>query len=122
MSAQPARAFSERAWTPAMHREHTRAELRELRESVEATMRPRPTLAPAPATAPQPAPAPPGRLLTDIEAAHYLGLSRSAVRALVSRGELPRVSLPACDGTGRRARVLRIDRNDLDKFIDANKG
>ena len=98
--------------------EDARAELRALSAEVEATMRPP---VPAPVLRPAPAPAPLGRLLTDIEAGHYLSLSRSAVRQLVARGALRRVALPACDGTGRRARVLRLDRADLDKFIEQNK-
>ena len=64
----------------------------------------------------------PKRLLTDVEAALYLGISRSTVRALIANGYLPRVQPPATDGRGGPARVLRIDRKDLDAFIERSKG
>ena len=64
----------------------------------------------------------PARLLTDVEAARYIGASRSYVRALVSRGVVRRVELPPTDGTGGRARMLRIDVRDLDAFVERMKG
>jgi excisionase family DNA binding protein len=61
------------------------------------------------------------RLLTDREAAKYLGASRSYVRALVARGAIRRVDLPATNGHGGRARLLRVDLRDLDAFVDSMK-
>lgn len=57
------------------------------------------------------------RLLTDREAADYIGVSRSFVRALVANGVLPRVDLPTASGDGRAARLLRIDVADLDALV-----
>lgn len=68
-----------------------------------------------------PAPQVPRRLFTDVEAASYIGVSRSYVRALVANGDLPRVELPATDGRGV-ARMLRIDVRDLDAFVARMKG
>ena len=67
MSYKPDRPRSPKAWTPATHRAHTRAELLRLSEAVEATMGAA-VLVPGPA----PARGPPQRLLgclTDVEAA-----------------------------------------------------
>jgi hypothetical protein len=62
------------------------------------------------------------RLLTDIEAAAYIGASRSYVRALVANRVLRRVELPPTDGSMQRAaRMLRIDVRDLDAWIDQRK-
>jgi hypothetical protein len=58
-------------------------------------------------------------LLTDEQAADYLGVSRSYVRALLARGALKPVELPSANGTEPRARLLRIDIRTLDSFIDA---
>ena len=70
----------------------------------------------------QPA-APVARLLNDKQAAIYLGVSRSALRAFVANGNLPRVQLPSTDGRkGRAARVLRIDVEDLNRFVQKSKG
>jgi hypothetical protein len=65
---------------------------------------------------------PPARLFSDVEAARYIGASRSYVRALVSRGVLRRVELPATDSSSGRARMLRLDVRDLDAFVDRLKG
>lgn len=62
------------------------------------------------------------RLLSDIQAASYLGVSRSAVRALVANGDLRRIVLPSTNGRGQAARLLRIDLKDLDRFIEKSKG
>lgn len=70
----------------------------------------------------KPATAPPPRLLTDIEAAAYISVSRSYMRALVANGVLRRVELPATDGTAARARMLRLDIKDLDLFVERLKG
>ena len=64
----------------------------------------------------------PVRLLSDKGAALYLGVSRSYVRALVARGVLHRVNLPATDNDNTDARMLRIDVRDLDAWIDRMKG
>jgi excisionase family DNA binding protein len=61
------------------------------------------------------------RLLTDREAARYIGASRSYVRALIASGTLQPVRLPATNGGGP-ARLLRLDVRDLDRWIDALKG
>jgi excisionase family DNA binding protein len=61
------------------------------------------------------------RLLDDREAAAYIGASRSYVRALIARGALRRVELPATDGNGGRARMLRIDVQELDGWIERLK-
>lgn len=52
------------------------------------------------------------RLLSVVEAAAYLGVSAWHVRRLVWGGDLPAVRL---------GRLVRIDRADLDKFIDEQK-
>jgi hypothetical protein len=62
----------------------------------------------------------PRRLLTDIEAAEYCGVSRSYLRAQVAARRIPRVELPSVDGA-QRARVWRVDVRDLDRWIDASK-
>lgn len=60
------------------------------------------------------------RLLTDIEAAEVLGVSRTFVRRLVANGELKRVRLPSRID-GEDARLLRIDRADIEALIQRNK-
>jgi excisionase family DNA binding protein len=52
------------------------------------------------------------RLLSVVEAAAYLGVSAWHVRRLVWGGDLPAVRL---------GRLVRLDRIDLDKFIDEQK-
>ncbi|MCC7241200.1 MAG: helix-turn-helix domain-containing protein [Acidobacteria bacterium] len=121
MSAAALRQTSAAAWTPAEWHADARREMHRLRLEVEATMRPRPDPAAAPAPAARPAPAPPGRLLSDEQAAAYLGCSRSLVRAYVARGVLKPVSLPPAVAGNAKARLLRIDRADLDRLIDASK-
>jgi hypothetical protein len=59
------------------------------------TARPRPSVEP--------------RLLSDEQAADYLGASPSYVRALVSRGVIKRVGLPATSCSGERARKLLVE-------------
>jgi hypothetical protein len=59
------------------------------------------------------------RLFTDDQAADYLGVSTSYVRALIARGVIRRVELPPTDErSGPRARMLRLDQRDLDRWID----
>jgi hypothetical protein len=60
------------------------------------------------------------RLLDDRQAADYIGVSRSYLRAQVAAGRIPRVELPSIDGS-RRARMLRVDVRDLDLWIDRMK-
>lgn len=55
---------------------------------------------------------PESRLMKVVEAAAYLGVSVWHVRRLVWGGDLPAV---------RVGRLVRIDRADLDKFIDEQK-
>jgi excisionase family DNA binding protein len=62
---------------------------------------------------------PPARLLTDEQAADYLGVSRSYVRALLARGALKTIELPSANGTEPRARLVRLDVRDLDTWLDA---
>ena len=57
-------------------------------------------------------PKPESRLLSVVEAAAYLGVSAWHVRRLVWGGDLPAV---------RMGRLVRLDRADLDKFIDEQK-
>ena len=52
------------------------------------------------------------RLLSVVQAAEYLGVSAWHVRRLVWGGDLPAV---------RMGRLVRLDRIDLDKFIDEQK-
>jgi excisionase family DNA binding protein len=66
----------------------------------------------------KPATVPP-RLMTDAEAAYYIGASKSYVRALIERGVLRPVELPTTDGKAGRARLLRLDKNDIDKWLDS---
>jgi excisionase family DNA binding protein len=54
------------------------------------------------------------RLLTLREAADYLAVSYWTVRSWVESGKLPHVRLPG-------SRLLRVERVDLDRFIDAHK-
>ncbi len=61
-----------------------------------------------PVTSPEPA----QRLLTLREAARYLGLSTWTIRELIWRGEILRV---------RISRKILIDRDDLDRYIEARK-
>jgi excisionase family DNA binding protein len=51
------------------------------------------------------------RLLTTNQAATYLGVHRSTVRRLVLQGSLPHL----------RFKSWRIDKNDLDAFINREK-
>jgi excisionase family DNA binding protein len=125
MSAAPALTDRERA---ALGWEATRVELRRARRDVHfytaadfADDDSRADAQPAPAPAPRAVPEPQGRLLDDVQAAQYLGCSRSLVRAYVARGVLKRVALPAAADGKRGARLLRIDRADLDKFIEQHK-
>lgn len=60
------------------------------------------------------------RLLSDKQAAHYLGISRSLLRDYVSRGVLHRVLLPHPTGVGYVNRML-LDVRDLDSFIEVLK-
>ena len=62
---------------------------------------------------------PPARLLTDEQSGDYTGTSKSYVRALVERGVLKRVELPTTLGTPGKARLLRIDVRELDRWIDS---
>jgi excisionase family DNA binding protein len=52
-----------------------------------------------------------GRKLSIDDAADELGVSKSSVRRMISTGELKAVRI----GTGRR--VVRIDRDELDKVV-----
>lgn len=121
MSAAP--AFTPAAWTPSEHMADTHAELRLLGRAVylPATSGAPSTSTVAASPGPRAFPAPASRLLSDEQAAGYLGVSRSHIRALVARGALRRVDLPAAGDSARRARVLRLDRHDLDRLIETNK-
>ena len=52
-------------------------------------------------------------IFTTTEAAKYMRRSADSVRALVARGELPAV---------RNGRTLRIVREDIDGWIERNRG
>lgn len=53
------------------------------------------------------------RLLTAEQAGEYIGRSAQAVRHLIFQRDIPVV---------RTGRCVRIDRRDLDKWIENNKG
>ena len=53
------------------------------------------------------------RLMSVEAAAEYLGVSRATVERLVYRGELPIVKI---------ARATRYDIDDLDRYIENNRG
>ena len=59
-------------------------------------------------------------LLSDREAADYLGVSRSLVREWLAEGRISRVLLPHPSGYGYVKRTL-ISREDLDSFIVSAK-
>ncbi len=59
-------------------------------------------------------PPPLPQLLTVAEAATYLGCSRANVYALIDSGELPVVTIG-------KSRGYRIDRSDIDAFIQRRK-
>jgi hypothetical protein len=59
------------------------------------------------------------RLLNDLGAAQYLGVSIWTVRDLEASGHLPRVRLPLPGG--RELRRLLYDRADLDRLIERSK-
>jgi excisionase family DNA binding protein len=52
------------------------------------------------------------RLLSVCDAAKWLGVSQWHVRRLIWRGELPFI---------RIGRIIRIDKLDLERFVDAEK-
>ena len=52
------------------------------------------------------------RLLSYQQAADYLGVSYWTVRAWAESGKLPIVKLPG-------SRLLRVERTELDRFVDA---
>jgi excisionase family DNA binding protein len=53
------------------------------------------------------------RLLRIKEAAQYLGVSRRSVDSYIANGQIPHV---------REGGVIRIDRDDLDRWIEMRKG
>ena len=66
--------------------------------------------------------APLPRLLDLKAAGAYLGVSYWTARTLVDAGALPTVKLPMCPRSdGRVLRRILIDRNDLDRLIEASK-
>jgi excisionase family DNA binding protein len=60
----------------------------------------------------RPQPATAARLLTAAEAGEYIGRTEGAVRQLIFKQDLPVV---------RTGRCVRIDRKDLDRWIENNK-
>lgn len=62
---------------------------------------------------------PPARLLSDEQAGGYTGTSKSYIRALIANGVLKPVELPSTDGSNARARLLRLDRLDIDRWLDS---
>jgi len=61
----------------------------------------------------------PHRLLTVIQAAAYLGCSRTNVYSLINAGELPVIAI----GKSRGFRIDQrdIDQRDIDAFVDRRK-
>lgn len=55
------------------------------------------------------------RLFSVDGAARYTGLSAWSIRDMVANGTLPRVVIPSAGG--KDLRVVRIDREDLDRLI-----
>lgn len=68
------------------------------------------------------------RLLTLREAARYLGVSAWTMRQMINTGQVPvrKLKRPATAAalrrrpTGETMRMLRVDRHDLDAFVDAD--
>jgi len=54
-------------------------------------------------------------LMTGVEAAQYLGMTRSALYSIMRRGELARVET----GTGHTREPLRFQREDVVRYKDA---
>jgi excisionase family DNA binding protein len=61
------------------------------------------------------------RLLSVEAAANYLSVSKWTIRAYVADGLLQSVRLPSVREPGEPGRRLLIDREDLDRFIEARK-
>ncbi len=61
------------------------------------------------------------RLLSLIDAAAYLSISRSAVRHLVNGGHLARVKLPSIGRSQGRLNRFLLDKADLDKIVERSK-
>lgn len=61
------------------------------------------------------------RLLDLTGAAAYLGISRSAVRQLVDRGQVQRVHLPGLADSHIRLNRFLLDKADLDVIIERGK-
>ncbi len=61
------------------------------------------------------------RLLSIVDAAAYLGISRSAVRHLVNGGHLARVKLPGIGRACGRLNRFLLDKTDLDGIVERSK-
>ncbi len=61
------------------------------------------------------------RLLSIVDAAAYLGISRSAVRHLVNAGHLARVRLPGIGRACGRLNRFLLDKVDLDGIVERSK-
>ena len=61
------------------------------------------------------------RLLDLDGAAAYLGISRSAVRLLVDRGQVRRIHLPGLADSQTRLNRFLIDKADLDVIVERSK-
>jgi hypothetical protein len=61
------------------------------------------------------------RLLDLNGAAAYLGISRSAVRLLVDRGQVRRINLPGLADTQIRLNRFLFDKADLDVIVERSK-
>ncbi len=61
------------------------------------------------------------RLLSIVDAAAYLGISRSAVRHLVNGGHLARVKLPGIGRSQGRLHRFLLDKADLDNIVERSK-
>jgi hypothetical protein len=57
-------------------------------------------------------------MLSDDDAAAYIGGSPAYVRALAAQGVLRPVEFPRTDGSPGRARLRRYDKHDIDKWLD----
>ncbi len=56
------------------------------------------------------------RVLNVSQAAEYIGVSRSVVETLLSKGILPYEELPSCGNGSHRFRRIRVA--DINEFID----
>ena len=62
------------------------------------------------------------RLLDTKQAAAYMNISYWALRSMVKQGHIPVVNLPSKKYLSKPFRRVRIDKSDLDAWLDTRKG